>query len=541
MSVGITSVVDASQPTPEDVTSNTQLTSLLLSLDNFESEEEGRLRKMVLGKISELFRDWCYQRILKKPGMNEEMAQSAGGKIFTFGSYRLGVHGPGTDIDILCVSPRYITREEFERDMFEVLKKQPCVTKITAVFKTKVPLIKMIFDSVPIDLLYACLGGFDRIGDEMKDLMDDSVIARCDEKTTLSLNGPRNTDTTLSLVPNLDNFRTTLRVVRLWAKRRGVYSNVLGFPGGAAWSIMAAKVCKMYPNYVPSQLVRKFFKVYDMWDWNQAVFLKQVEQMTVNSSEPAAMMVMTPAYPSFNSTYSVNKHSKQAIYDEFHLANKITARIEENKAGWNDLFEPIDFFAQFRQFLRVEILATTASDFEEWSGFILSKLRILFYENLDMLKPAPYVRAYPEEISITDPKFPFAIAYYAGLKFLKQNTAESGRSVDLRIPVFKFIDSIFKMRRENGYNINNTNLRVKFLTSEDLADEEGVRVNENSVRKRFRSFDSSIDPEKKMKIEGELKSGGAENLPEPIVMSIPTLPVNNSTQKKLVFNFKNKK
>ena len=541
MSILNTSVVYASPPSPEDILLNTQLNSLLLSLDNFESEEEGRRRKVVLGKISELFRDWCYQKILKKPGMNEEMAQSAGGKIFTFGSYRLGVHGPGTDIDILCVSPRYITREEFERDMFEVLKKQPCVSKITGVFKTKVPLIKMIFDSVPIDLLYACLSGFDRIGDEMKDLMDDNVISRCDEKTTLSLNGPRNTDTTLSLVPNLDNFRTTLRVVRLWAKRRGVYSNVLGFPGGAAWSIMVAKVCKMYPNYVPSQLVRKFFKVYDMWDWNQAVFLKQVEQMSVNSSEPGLMMVMTPAYPSFNSTYSVNRHSKQAICDEFHLANKVTAKIEENKAAWNDLFEPIDFFDQFRQFIRVEILATTASDFEDWSGFILSKLRILFYENLDMLKPAPYVRVYPEESTIVDPKFPFTVSYYAGLKFLKQNTAESGRSVDLRIPVFKFIDSIFKMRRENGYNVNNTNLRVKFLTSEELLAEESMKKQDNSVRKRFRSFDDSIDPEKKMKMEGEIKLLGSENLPEPIVMSLPTLPASTTTQKKLTFNFKPKK
>ena len=128
---------------------------------------------------------------------------------------------------------------------------------------------------------------------------------------------------------------------------------------------MVAKVCKMYPNYAPSQLVRKFFKVYDMWDWNQAVFLKQVEQMAVTSSEPGVMMVMTPAFPSFNSTYSVNKHTKQAICDEFHLANKVTAMIEENKASCNDLFEPIDFFAQFRQFLKVEILATTASDFED--------------------------------------------------------------------------------------------------------------------------------------------------------------------------------
>lgn len=538
MALPITCVVDASQPSSDEHTINSHLISLLHSFSNFESEEESRHRIQVLGKIYQLFKEWCFQKILKRPGMNEEMAKSATCQIFTFGSYRLGVHGPGTDLDILCVSPRYITREEYERDMYEVLKKQPCVSKITSVFTAKVPLIKMIFDGVPIDLLFASLAGYDRIPEEMLDLLDDNAMSRLDEKTTLSLNGPRNTDMTLSLVPNLDNFRLTLRVVRLWAKRRGVYSNVLGFPGGYAWSIMVAKVCKMYPNYLPSQLIRKFFKVYDMWDWNQAVFLKQVEQMAGNLSEPGVMMVMTPAPPSFNSTYSVNKHSKQAICEEFHLANKVTSLIEEGKTTWNDLFEPIDFFAQFNHFLKVEVLASTSSDFEDWSGFILSKLRILFYDNLGDLKPSPYVRVLPEEIKINDSKFQYSVAYYAGLKFYKQNTAESGKSVDLRIPVLKFIEMIHKMRRENGYNVANCNLRVKYLESSDL-EEEIKRMPNPSIKKRFRSFDDSADPEKKAKLDD---GKTLESLPEPVVTSIQIAnPVVVGQQKKLTFNFKSKK
>ena len=165
--------------------------------------------------------------------------------MFTFGSYRLGVQSPDADIDTLVVVPRHIDREQhFFGDLFKMLEAEEQITELTAVPKARVPVIKLVFSGVNIDLLFARTAK-DSLDPNLSDLSDDHILRKCDTASVLSLNGRRVTDMILELIPpdSVEAFRVTLKCVKLWAKSRGVYSNILGYPGGVALAILVAKVC----------------------------------------------------------------------------------------------------------------------------------------------------------------------------------------------------------------------------------------------------------------------------------------------------------
>jgi len=68
-------------------------------------------------------------------------------------------------------------------------------------------------------------------------------------------------------VPNVENFRVVLRCIKLWAKNRGIYSNILGYLGGVAWAILVAKICMIFPYLAPNKLLYNFFRFYSEWEW----------------------------------------------------------------------------------------------------------------------------------------------------------------------------------------------------------------------------------------------------------------------------------
>lgn len=93
------------------------------------------------------------------------------------------------------------------------------------------------------------------------------------EKDIRSINGTRVADAILQLVPDVDTFRTAVRCIKLWAIRRGIYSNILGFLGGVAWAIMVARVCQLYPNACASTVASKVFGIMVNWQWPHPVRL----------------------------------------------------------------------------------------------------------------------------------------------------------------------------------------------------------------------------------------------------------------------------
>ncbi|KAB2019853.1 hypothetical protein ES319_D07G024900v1 [Gossypium barbadense] len=446
---GITKPISLAGPSEADIQRNTELEKFLIESGLYESKEEAAKREEVLGHISEIVKSWVKQ-LTRQRGYTDQMVEEANAVIFTFGSYRLGVHGPGADIDTLCVGPSYVNREEdFFIILHDILAEMEEVTELQPVPDAHVPVMRFKFQGISIDLLYASISLL-VVPDDL-DISRESVLHNVDEQTVRSLNGCRVADQILKLVPNVKHFRMTLRCLKLWAKRRGVYSNVTGFLGGVNWALLVARVCQLYPNAVPSMLVSRFFRVYTQWRWPNPVMLCSIEEDELGFPvwDPRKnprdrfhhMPIITPAYPCMNSSYNVSLSTLRVMMEQFQFGNRICEEIELNKAQWSALFEPHLFFEAYKNYLQVDIVSADADDLLAWKGWVESRLRQLTLkierDTNGMLQCHPY----PNEYVDTSQQFPHC-AFFMGLQRKEGVSGLEGQQFDIRGTVDEFRQEI---------------------------------------------------------------------------------------------------
>ncbi|XP_040831027.1 poly(A) polymerase alpha isoform X7 [Ochotona curzoniae] len=449
---GITSPISLAAPKETDCILTQKLIETLKPFGVFEEEEELQRRILILGKLNNLVKEWI-REISESKNLPQSVIENVGGKIFTFGSYRLGVHTKGADIDALCVAPRHVDRSDFFTSFYDKLKLQEEVKDLRAVEEAFVPVIKLCFDGIEIDILFARLA-LQTIPEDL-DLRDDSLLKNLDIRCIRSLNGCRVTDEILHLVPNIDNFRLTLRAIKLWAKRHNIYSNILGFLGGVSWAMLVARTCQLYPNAIASTLVHKFFLVFSKWEWPNPVLLKQPEECNLNlpvwdprvnpSDRYHLMPIITPAYPQQNSTYNVSVSTRMVMVEEFKQGLAITDEILLSKAEWSKLFEAPNFFQKYKHYIVLLASAPTEKQRLEWVGLVESKIRILVgslekNEFITLAHVNPQSFPAPKE---NPDKEEFRTMWVIGLVFKKTENSEN-LSVDLTYDIQSFTDTVYR-------------------------------------------------------------------------------------------------
>ncbi|XP_062174343.1 nuclear poly(A) polymerase 3 isoform X1 [Alnus glutinosa] len=375
------------------------------------SPEEEEKRRNVILKLKQIVLAWI-KKVAWQRQFPREQISATSATILTYGSYGLGVHGLESDIDALCAGPSFATMaEDFFVVLCNMLKSRPEVSEIHCVKDAKVPLMRFKFDGISVDLPYAQLQVLSV--PENVDILNPFFLLEIDETSWKSLSGVRANKRILQLVPNLENFQSMLRCVKLWAKRRGVYGNLLGFLGGVHLAILAAFVCQKHPNASLNALIMNFFQTFAFWPWPAPVILQDgMLPTTGDATETRSLMpIRLPCSPHEYCHSNITRSTCYRIRAEFLQGYAMTRDILKLDFDWGSIFEPFPYTKKYTRFVKIYLSATKKDELGDWVGWVKSRFRCLLVKLEEMQgfcdpNPTEYV-----DMDVTEPN----VVFYWGL------------------------------------------------------------------------------------------------------------------------------
>ncbi|XP_055484727.1 poly(A) polymerase gamma [Psammomys obesus] len=401
---GITSPISLACPKEIDHIYTQKLIDAMKPFGVFEDEEELNHRLVVLGKLNNLVKEWISD-ISESKNLPPSVVATVGGKIFTFGSYRLGVHTKGADIDALCVAPRHVERSDFFQSFFEKLKHQDGIRNLRAVEDAFVPVIKFEFDGIEVSV--QCRGIYSNMLGFLGGVSWAMLVAR-----------------TCQLYPNAAASTLVHKFFLVFSK----------------WE---------WPNPVLLKQPEESNLNLPVWD------------PRVNPSDRYHLMpIITPAYPQQNSTYNVSTSTRTVMVEEFKQGLAVTDEILQGKSDWSKLLEPPNFFQKYRHYIVLTASASTEENHLEWVGLVESKIRVLV-GNLERNEFITLAHVNPQSFPGNKEHHKannYVSMWFLGIIFRRVENAESV-NIDLTYDIQSFTDTVY--RQANNINMLKDGMKIE--------------------------------------------------------------------------------
>jgi poly(A) polymerase len=373
-----------------------------------ESTDERKEREYLLEGLKGALLEWVREMAVAKglfPDVEAAAEEGVTAQLLVSGSYRLGFNDRDGDIDTVCLCPSFVEVDDFFGAWVDKLSAYPGLEHLNALRSATVPIIELDVGGISVDI------GFSRLHrptvPASLNILDDAVLAGMDIKDIRAINGPRVTTmvyklATPPIVPggSFSTFVVVVRALRLWARRRGVYSNKHGFLGGVNLNILAAWGVQRFPAAAPARVLHLLFRALLEHPWPNPIFVNTTVYKASDANNATAeemvweaarnlrhvMPLLTPAYPVSNSSFSVSRSTLNVMLGEFDRAQLICEELLGGGAGgwgaaaggsgggaagggapdWAALFAPSDFFLRFPYYLAVTMADSALGPLPAW-------------------------------------------------------------------------------------------------------------------------------------------------------------------------------
>ncbi|KAL7318494.1 hypothetical protein PS15m_001732 [Mucor circinelloides] len=299
--------------------------------------------------------------------------------LMPFGSYGLGGYIRNADIDIVLVCSQSIKRRDFFKFFPNTLRQLATIRDIEQIKNANVPIIKCVVDNISVDISFIRLR--ENYCDKNMDLLDNKYMKNIHESCRASMDGPR---VNLFIKKQIKGshvyiFQRSLQCIKHWATRRQLYNKPIGYLNGSSWTLLLLKTymdMRDTPNLSITLLTCTFFNKWKDWAWPAPVLLtseipggehgRKIELRNLPEFQDAVMPIVTPCYPVSSAAPNVTKSTLKIMTREFERAAVILDSPAEPKEALKKLFNNIEYFKRYHNFMTIITSSTLQSSHETW-------------------------------------------------------------------------------------------------------------------------------------------------------------------------------